>query len=216
MKNLTYLIMFLFILTGCGDKTAKTYQIVDIKIKMINIQNKKETSYNTYLLDIVTKPKEYFKYSNIPIVALGSPQPYCYGCGDSIRSIIIKDVHYKNITDSFTNFRDSLIDNYYLDFNDKQIALLNQETNIEEFILSINNNLFNFLKYPQRTDDKDGYSHIYRNFYAPRYKQPDAIKICLKDKEIIGTIYRYLETCSLKVLKDSESIVGNKLYGTEE
>ena len=210
MKKIIYFILTQVILSSCYT-APKNYQIVGIKLERLIIENDTLSGHNAYLLDLETSPKD--RYQSPPFTG---PTPYSYGLGDSIRSIIIKNVHYKDITGSFSNSKDSITSNYYLDFNKKQKALLNQEYKIKDLIKTINNNLFNYRTYINQTRDKEDYAHIYMIFYLPKDEKPDAIKICLKEKEIIGEVYKYPEICSLRVFKETDFIHGNKLYETEE
>lgn len=130
--------------------------------------------------------------------------------------LLSKTYTYRDITGAFSNSKDSLTSNYYLDFNKKQKALLNQEYKIKDLIKTINNNLFNYRTYINQTKDKENHAHIYMIFYLPKDEKPDSIKICLKEKEIIGEVYKYPEICSLRVFKETDFIHGNKLYETEE
>ena len=210
MRKIIYVILAQAILLGCYTAT-KNYQIVGIKLERLIIENDTLMGHNAYLLDLETCPKD--KYQSLPFTG---PTPYGYGLGDSIRSIVIKNVHYKDITDSFTNPKDSLTNNYYLDFNKKQKTLLNQKYKIKDLMETINNNLFNYRTYISQTGDEEGHAHIYMIFYLPKNEKPNAIKICLKDKDIIGEVYKYPEFCSLKVFKETDFIHRNKIHETEE
>lgn len=210
MKKIIYFIIIQIILGGCNT-TPKNYQIVDIKIRKLIIENDSIPEYNAYLLDLETSPKDY--YQSLP---LNSSTPYTYGLGDSIRSIVIKNVHHKDVTDYFSNPKDSLTNNYYLDFNKSQKALLSQEYNIKDLIKIINRNLLNYRTYTNQTSSKEGHAHIYVLFYLPKSETPNSIKICLKDKEIIGKVYKYPEVCSLKAFIESDFIQDNKLHNIEE
>lgn len=210
MKKIIYFIVIQLILSSCYTN-PKNYQIVNIKIGRLIIENDTLPNHDAYLLDLETCPKDY--YQSPPFTG---PTPYGYGLGDSIRSIIIKNVHYKDITDAFSNPKDSLMSNYYLDFNKKQKALLTQKYNIKDLIRTINNNLFNYRMYTSQTRDEEERAHIYIVFYLPKNEKPDAIKIRLRNKEIIGKVYKYPEICSLKEFTGTDFILNNKLHEREE